>query len=197
VPRVTALTVDRRARGQVLVELDGAPWRRLPAEAVARAGLTVDAELGRIELRALRRELRRTEALDAAARALLHRDRSRATVDARLAAARIAPWARGQALDALERAGVVDDERFASARAAALARRGSGDALIRAELLAAGVAAEAVTDAIGELEPERERAVRLVAARGQSPATARWLARRGFAEHTIEAALPRLIADES
>ena len=195
-PRITALTSDR-AGSQVLVELDGVPWRRIPVEVAARAGLSVGAELRRAELRHLRRELHRAEALDVAARALLHRDRSRATLQTRLAAAGIPPWAREQALETLERAGVVDDRRFAGTRAAALAARGSGDALIRAELLEAGVGEDDIDRAIHALEGEWERAARVVAVRGESAATARWLARRGFGEDAIEAALPRLVADGS
>jgi regulatory protein len=117
-------------------------------------------------------------------------------VRTRLAESGIAPWAREEALETLTRAGVLDDGRFAGVRARALASRGSGDALIRADLLADGVAAEEVDEAIAELEPERERAVRAAAARGHSVGTARWLARRGFGEESIEAALPTLVADE-
>jgi SOS response regulatory protein OraA/RecX len=196
VPRVTALTPDR-AGGDVLVELDGAPWRRIPVEIAARVGLATHAELGRVELRRLRRELRRGEALDAAVRALRHRDRSQATLRARLLGAGIAPWACAQALETLVRAGIVDDERFAHSRARALADRGSGDAMIKADLLAAGVAEPEVLQTIGTLEAESERAIRLAAARGTSAATARWLARRGFGDEAIEAALPTLVADES
>ena len=195
-PRVTALTAERVGT-HVGVELDGVPWRRIPLEVAVRVGLAAGSELQRPELRALRRELRRAEALDVATRALVHRDRSRASLRIRLGAARIAPWAAEQALDTLERAGIVNDERFARARAEALAKRGSGDALIREELLAAGVPEGDVVEAIGALEPERERALSVAATRGESPATARWLARRGFGQDAIEAALPRLVADES
>jgi regulatory protein len=196
VPRVTALTSEVVGT-QVGVELDGVPWRRIPLEVAVRVGLAAGSELQRPELRALRRELRRAEALDVATKALVHRDRSRASLRARLGAAGIAPWAAEQALDTLERAGIVNDERFARARAEALAKRGRGDALIREELLAAGIPESDVVEAIAALEPECERAVRAAATRGESPATARWLGRRGFGQDAIEAALPRLVADES
>jgi regulatory protein len=196
VPRVTALTPERVGT-HLSVELDGAPWRRIPLEVAARVGLTAGSELGRPELRTLRRELRRAEALDVATRALVHRDRSRSNLRTRLAAAAIPPWAVEEALDTLERAGIVDDERFARTRAEALAARGSGDALIEEELLAAGVLDSEVAEAIAALEPERERAIRVAARRGESAATARWLGRRGFGHEAIEAALPRLVADES
>jgi regulatory protein len=196
VPRVTAVN-PQRAGTHIGVELDGRPWRRIPLEVAVRVGLVTGAELGRPELRALRRELRRAEALDVATKALVHRDRSRTGLQTRLAAARIAPWAAEQALDTLERVGIVDDERFARARAETLAARGSGDALIEEDLLTAGVPETQVGEAIAALEPERERAIRAAARRGQSAATARWLARRGFGQDAIEAALPTLIADES
>lgn len=195
-PRVTALKPDRTG-GHVLVELEGDPWRRIPVEIAVRVGLTSDAELGRPQLRRLRRELRQGEAMDVAVRALRHRDRSRATLRARLLGAGIAPWACEQALDSLARSGAIDDGRFACSRARALADRGSGDALIRADLLAAGVSESEVLRAIGDLEPEPERAIALAAARGSTVSTARWLARRGFGEEAIEAALPMLVADES
>jgi len=196
VPRVTALRPDGAGR-HVLVELDGAPWRRIPVEVAVRVGIATEVELGRAELRQLRRELRRSDALEAATRALRHRDRSRATLRARLDAAGIAPGAAEDALKTLVRAGVVDDERFAHERAAALAARGSGDALIRADLTAAGISSDGAAAAIAALDAERERAIRLVAARGETMATARWLARRGFAAEAIEAALPKLVADEA
>jgi regulatory protein len=196
VARVTALTPER-AGSHVLVEVEGEAWRRVPAEVAVRVGLAVGSELGRRELRVLRRELRRNEALEVATRALVHRDRSSANVRARLDAAGIAPWASDQALDALTSAGIVDDERFARGRSAALAERGSGDALIREELLAAGLREDDIGEAIAALDPERDRARRVAAKRGESPATARWLARRGFGQDAIEAALPTFVADES
>ena len=195
-PRVTGLRPEP-AGTHVRVELDGAPWRRIPLEVAVRAGITAEKELSRTDLRRLRRELRRAEALDAAARALRHRDRSRAALSSRLAAAKIPPWAREQALDTLTHAGIVDDGRFAVARAQALASRGCGDALIRAELAEAQVAEMDVRVALDSLEPERERAIELALVRGQSLSTARWLARKGFDEGSIEAALPALVADWS
>jgi SOS response regulatory protein OraA/RecX len=196
VPRVTALAPERGGT-HVAVELSGVAWRRVPVEAAVRVGLAADAELTRRDLRTLRRELRRAEALEVATKALVHRDRSRTTVRARLRAAGIAPWAADQALDTLERAGIIDDERFARARAATLAARGSGDVLIEDELLTAGVSETHVRAAIAALESERERALRVTARRGDSASTARWLARRGFGQDAIEAALPMVVADET
>ena len=63
---VTALHPERRDR--VRVDLDGEPWRTLPAAAVVSAGLRVGAALDRERARELGRSLRRFEALDAAAK---------------------------------------------------------------------------------------------------------------------------------
>jgi hypothetical protein len=103
VPTVTALREDRR--GRVAVELDGRPWRVLPAGVVVRAGVVEGRALDRPALRLLRRELRRDEAL------------------------------------------------------------------------------------LAGLEPEPERATRLIERRGAGPRTARYLAARGFGEEAVEAAL--------
>ena len=71
-------------------------------------------------------------------------------------------------------------------RAEQLADRGSGDALIRDDLERRGVAAEVVELALGALEPERERAARIVEQRGHSLKTARYLASRGFGEEALD-----------
>ncbi len=173
-------------RGKVDVELDGAPWRRVTAGAVVRAGLTVGRTLDRETARALGRELRHSRALARATRALSVSDRSRRALDERLAAAGVGAEPRREALETLERAGLVDDARFAAGRATALAERGHGDAAIRCDLERQGLASELVAEAIAALEPERERALRLAERRGRGPKTARWLAGRGFEPDTVE-----------
>jgi regulatory protein len=127
--------------------------------------------------------------IDVAARALRHRDRSRAQVAERLARAGVDEGRRDEALDTLERVGYVDDGRYAANRAAALAARGLGDAGIRHDLEAAGVPAAAVEEALSTLEPETERARALAARNGRSAKTAAQLARKGFGEEAIEAAV--------
>ena len=185
---VTALREERD--GRVRVELDGHPWRTLPVDVVVRASLRVDGELDRERARTLAQELRRRRALDTAVRALRRRDRSRADLAARLERSGATAAAREHALDALDRAGLVDDARFAAARASTLAGRGLGDEAVRAKLLAEGVDDALAAEALAALEPEHERAARIVAARGPGPATARFLARRGFGEDAVEAAIP-------
>src|SRR2546428_14127203 len=113
-PTVTALRESRR--GRVAVELDGARWRTLSSDVVFRAGLSIGRSLDRPALRLLRRELRRAEALGAAARALRTRDHSVHSLDARLERARIAASERVEAIATLARAGLVDDPRFPVSR---------------------------------------------------------------------------------
>jgi SOS response regulatory protein OraA/RecX len=187
VPTVTALRV--RGSGRVAVELDGAPWRVLPVDVVARAGLTEGRVLDRSALRLLRRELRRAEALRAATRALRVRDLSRQRLTERLANANVSTGAAAETVETLARAGLLDDARLARGRAESLAERGYGDAAIRHRLVADGLPRDAVDEAIGELAGESERAARLVERRGSGPRTARYLSARGFGEEAVEAAL--------
>jgi SOS response regulatory protein OraA/RecX len=184
VPVVTALR--ERPRDRVEVELDGVPWRLVPAEAVVRTGLSVGRALDREAARTLGRELRRAEALGVAVRALRYRDLSRHRLEERLSRRGMRTEAQEDALAALEQAGLVDDGRVACARAEALAARGYGDAAIRFKLEGEGLAAELVAEALAGLEPEASRAGKLLDRRGRGPASTRWLASRGFDAGTLE-----------
>lgn len=183
-PTVTALR--ERRRGRVDVELDGAKWRVLPADAVVRAGLRVGLPLERETARTLARELRRTKALNRATRALAARDRSRGELEERLERAGVSSGAREEALAALESSGLLDDARVAESRARALARRGYGNTAIRSDLARRRICADAVSDAIAALEPELERAQAIFDARGATPAVLRRLAARGFSRDTLD-----------
>lgn len=134
--------------------------------------------------------------IDVAARALRHRDRSRAQVSERLARAGVDSEQRADALELLERVGYVDDARFAANRATALAARGLGDEAIRHDLEASGVAAEALEAAFDALEPEVDRARSIAAASGRTARTAAQLARKGFSEDSIETAVGTDIAGD-
>ncbi|HEY3961332.1 MAG TPA: regulatory protein RecX [Gaiellaceae bacterium] len=125
-------------------------------------------------------------AFERAARSLEHRDRSRADVVARLERAGVAADELEATLEKLERVGWVDDIRFATSRAMALAERGHGDAAIRADLADSGVEVDKIDAALAGLVPELERARSVVAERGATPATARFLARKGFDDETVE-----------
>ena len=134
----------------------------------------------------------RPDAFETALRALRARDRSVAELADRLERRGVKEDERVEVLERLERVGYVDDERFARRRAAGLAERGAGDAFIRDDLERRGVAGEVVDEAIGALEPEAQRAARLVERRGRSAKTARYLASRGFGEEVLSG----LVAEE-
>jgi regulatory protein len=192
VARVTALSAAGRAR--VRVELDGERWRTLPAEAVMAAGLAEGVELDRPRARVLAREVRRLRALGVATKALSRRARSERDLRDKLRRGGVAPAGEEQAIGTLRRAGLVDDERFAVARAQALAERGLGDAAVRFDLERRDVPPKAIEAALAAIEPERERAAAIVARRGGGPATARFLARRGFEEDAVDLAAGASVA---
>jgi regulatory protein len=131
------------------------------------------------------------DAFEIALRALAAHDRTAAELDARLERRGLPAEEREEALERLEQLGYIDDARVARDRAAQLADRGSGNALIRHDLEGRGIAAEAIEDALRALEPERVRAARVVATRGRSARTARYLASRGFGEDTVAALVAR------
>lgn len=186
-PRVTAL---RRAGSAVAVELDGAPWRKLPHEVVLGCRLESGLELDRPRLRRIRIELRRVEAAETAARLLRHRDLSVVKLDAELASRGVAPVSRRETLEALGRTRVIDDRRLALARVETLAAKGYADAAIHWRLARADLPDELVAEALGHVPPELERARAVVEREGVSPRTARLLGRRGFDSEMIEIACP-------
>jgi 1,2-diacylglycerol 3-alpha-glucosyltransferase len=183
-PTVTGLR--ERKRGRVAVELDGRPWRVLPADAVVRAGLAPGHRLDRRTARGLARELRRARALADATRSLAASDRSQRALEQRLTRAGHPPAAREEAIAALGRAGLVDDARLAVSRAELLARRGYGDAAIRADLRRRLIPADEAADAVAGLEPERERVRRLLETQRSSAGLLRRLAARGFSHDTLD-----------
>jgi len=128
----------------------------------------------------------RRQALSRATRALARRDHSAASLRSKLDRAGIPARAQDEALGVLARAGYLDDARFARDRAAHLAARGFGDERIRADLASQGVSPEAVEPALAQLEPEGERAQRQAAKLGGGLRASRTLARRGFAEESLE-----------
>ena len=169
---------------RVEIELDGEAWRVVPADAVVGAGLSVGRTLDRATARDLARELRRAKALTDAARVLRYSDVSRRRLDERLQRRGANAEARAAALSTLERAGLVDDRRVAVSRARTLAGRGLGDAAIRFALEREQIAESLVAEALAGLEPEPERAARLLGA-APEPKAVRRLASKGFDPETL------------
>ena len=134
-------------------------------------------------------------ALNAAARALRHRDRSACQLEALLADRGFGEDDVQAALESLTRAGVLDDMRYAENRARVLAERSAGNAYIRHDLAGAGVDETLVEEALATLASESERADRIVARRGASVRTARYLAGKGFADDVVRAAVAEGVGD--
>lgn len=129
--------------------------------------------------------------LEQALRALRHRDRTATEIDRFLESRGIGDAERQDVVDRLVRTALVDDRRYAFSRALALAEHGSGDERIRHELSFAGVEPGIVDEAIGSLASETERAERIVARRGTSAKTARYLAGKGFSDDVVHAVVAR------
>jgi len=163
---------------------------------VLAAGLDVGIEIDRARARRLRNELRRHEALARASRSLAHRDLSERELSKRLEG-HVDAATRKETVDRLVGVGAVDDARLARGRAELLARRGAGDLLIRHDLDARGIRAEDVQAALEGLEPETVRARRIVEARGRGSRTARYLARKGFSEESIESVCEEAVAEDA
>ena len=193
--RVTAL---HSARGdRVRVELDGTPWRTLPAAALVSARLTVGVELNRARARELAQAIRRAEALSAATRALARRDRSVVGLVEYLARRGVGRKERADAVERLGDLGYLDDARFAVGRARSLAERGYGDDAVRFELEREGVAADRIEAAVAGLAGERERALAVLRGSRTPLAGIRKLAAKGFSADSIEAASAAVRVDSS
>ena len=194
--RPPTLTAVRRARrGRVELEVDGIRWRVVPDEVVLRCGLASGVELDRPLLRALRRELRRAEALGLAVRTVARRDVSTGRLRKTLLSRGVRAEAVEGTVETLTSAGIVDDARTAGSRARWLADRGWGDAAVSARLAGEGFRASDVHAAVAALRPERERAEALAERAGDPRAAWKLLARRGFAEETVEDVVGPLDAD--
>jgi regulatory protein len=133
----------------------------------------------------------REEALAVATRALARREHSAHGLRERLLRAGVSDTDADDALEELQRVGLLDDLRFAGERARVLAERGKGDAAIRFDLERAGVETADAEAAMAALEPESQRAARVVDRRGATPATARLLTSRGFDEAVVETLVAR------
>jgi SOS response regulatory protein OraA/RecX len=135
------------------------------------------------------------DAVELALAALRYRDLSEQELERKLEARGIGEEDRSRAVETLRRTALLDERRFAQGRAEALASRGAGDALVRDSLRRAGVPREVVEDVIAGLEPEAERARPIVARRGVTARTARYLAGKGFSPESIGAVVASEVDD--
>ena len=89
----------------------------------------------------------------------------------------------------MTRTGLVDDHRFAAGRATVLAERGSGDALIRHDLRRRRSRRPTSTLRWRRSTASVSGPQRIVARRGVSAKTARYLAGKGFSEDVVHAVI--------
>ena len=183
-PEITGLR--EVSASDVLVEFDGAPWRKIPLTAAARAGLRVGKRLEREDLRLLGRELRRAEALSKATRMLARRPLPRALLEERLEKKGVAPVALEEAVEVLEHAHYLNDRSYALDRAQSLAERGYGNAAARYILEQEKVGSGLIDEAVAALEPELERARAIARSVADRKRLLRRLSRRGFDSDVIE-----------
>ena len=184
-PTVTGLR--ERKRGRVAVELDGKPWRVLPADAVVRAGLAVGRDAG--------------SAHGAGAGARGAPGQSAGGGDAiaggerPVASGRSSGGWRGRAIPprrvkTRSRLSAVPGSSTTPAwrRIAPSCSRAAATAMpaIRADLRRRLISADTAADAVAALEPELERARRLLAGQSVTPAMLRRLSGRGFSRDTLE-----------
>ena len=186
-PVTPTVTAVRAAGRRVAVELDGRPWRTVPLEAAVAARLSPGVGLDRERAReprarpppASRRGRRPAGGRPAGAHA---RDASRSAWNA--------PESRrrGEARCSSGPSGPASSTTVATRRPG----RGisptaePGDELVVDDLVRHGVDEVLAREAVAALEPERDRAARIVVARGLSPRTARFLAAKGFAAELVE-----------
>jgi SOS response regulatory protein OraA/RecX len=134
--------------------------------------------------------------LAVAGRALRTRDLSRKRLGERLERAGVAPAAEQDVIAALLEAGALDDERLALRRAQALGERGWGNAVVAERLRREGIPENQIQPALEALDPELERASRIVAKVGDPRKAWALLARRGFDPDTVEALVDPLDGTE-
>lgn len=136
------------------------------------------------------------DALDAAGRALRHRDLSASALRTKLRGKGIGETLAEETVERLADYGLVDDARTAASRAQALAGRGYGNRAIDARLERDGFDRTCREAALDGLETEESRAAAIVSrASGRDlRRVAASLERRGFGFDAIESALARVDA---
>ena len=183
-PEITRLR--ELSANEVLVELDGAPWRKIPLNAASRAGLSVGKRLEREDLRLLRHELRRAEALTKATRMLARRPLPRTLLEERLERKGVAPAALEEAVDVLEQAHYLNDHAYRSAEPRDWRNEATGTRPSATSSSRRSVASELIEEALDSLEPELERARAITRSIPDRKKLLGRLARRGFDPEIVE-----------
>lgn len=203
---VTALRFQKHAADRVNVYLDERFALGLPA--VEAAKLRVGQYLSDADVARLRAVDAEQQAYDRAVRLLGYRPRSQVEIRQRLAAAEVEPAMIEAVVQRLADEGYLNDEDFARFWVENRERfRPRSPQALRQELRRKGVADDAISAAVADLDPVasaceagRPRARRLAALPDRDPVTfrrqlAEFLLRRGFDHDAVRAAVLRLQAE--
>ena len=148
---ITKIRTDKRAPGNIVVEVDGARFASVPAEAVSELRLHSGQEL-KDDLRQRLSHLGNVEAAyHVALRMLASRSRAVNELLQRLRRRGHDPAAASQAVGRLESRGMLDDVRFSCHFARVRLSRGHGPPRVLSDLLACGVDREIASRAIDEV----------------------------------------------
>jgi SOS response regulatory protein OraA/RecX len=196
--RVSALRRPRAGSAEVDVLLEGGERVRVHERRVAQLGLYCGDELDAAELTALRRAAVTDDGERRLLRLMQRRPRSRAESERRLAGWGVGPAGVTEIVGRLAAAGLLDDAVMARAVSSSLRGRGHGHLRAAADMHRYGLAEPAGQAAVqehaaGDLEAARAQLRARYGGRPQDAAEQRraaaHLARRGFDEDTIAAAL--------
>ncbi len=210
--QVTGLRPDKRAPSCLIVEVDGARFASVPAEAARELGLETDQELRKETLDRLSYLADVESSHRVALRMLANRPRSVYEVLRKLRERGHNPSAAAEAVGRLETAGLLDDRAFSEHYARVRAAKGHGRSRLLADLLDKGVdrqlaerAIDRVLDAEGvePLEQARALAEKRVRQLGALPAeTLRrrvlaYLGRRGYQGREVTDMVEETVGDRS
>lgn len=196
-PILSEIMVPLRGSKRRTLVFDGEPWRDVPADVAAKAGLKVGADYDLAVLADRLAEIEPERARDRAVRLLTYRDRSSRELGERLAVDGFLPGTVAAVVERLTSIGLVDDDRFVRSLARNLTQvRRLGRNRAARELAAHGVdpsvAAEALDEALS-VDDERQAAATFARSfASRSGATrdkiAGRLARRGYSASVALAA---------
>jgi regulatory protein len=153
--RITAIRGDHRAPGYLIVEVDGARFATISADAVKELGLKRELELDERRLDRLQYIADVEGAYRIAVRLLAARPRAVKELLWRLRQRGLNPSAVANAVGRLEEKGFLNDQEFARHFVSVRAARGHGPARLLTDLLAKGVErglAERTIDEVLEAE---------------------------------------------
>ena len=207
--RITALELDRRIPGNLVVELDGARYSSLPFETISALGLKANVDLDDAMFERLERVADVEAAYLVAIKVLTAMPRSVRDMKRRLRQRGHKGPVIEDVVVRLENAGLLDDEAFSRHFCRLRLARGHGGPRILTDLLTRGVERRLAEHAIDEVlraeavdttEAARALAEKHAAVLGDLPADTKrrrmlgYLSRRGFRGHEVTEIVEEVIS---